>query len=244
MGSAKVNLDALRLLLERPGQCPLIGVEQGKYFPDGISRLDNSFGSIRFILSIENQVVSALQVMASDRACIATNAYTDAPHQRMGYASKLAERALQDFPSLQFSDERSSDGQFWVSSLATENPLLYHGTKAEFTEFSLSHGGEYGSGIYLTTNIDSAWKYAKNAVGDGEEKVLAVKVKIQNPFFTKDREKVRSLGVKNLLKMGYDGIIATGQTGERQHVAFHAKQLEIVEVITANNKECAPSHRP
>lgn len=106
--------------------------------------------------------------------------------------------------------------------------VLYHGTKAAITEFEPSCGGEYGSGIYLTDDPGAAWAYAERAHGDSGQNILPVYARIKNPFYATDRNVVRALGPSKLQAMGYDGIIATGATGERQYVVFRSDQVRSV----------------
>ena len=61
---------------------------------------------------------------------------------------------------------------------ANGKPLVvYHGTDAEFTEFKASDGGLFGSGIYLTSDVEDASQYGDNN--------MAVYAKIDNPYKTK-----------------------------------------------------------
>lgn len=109
---------------------------------------------------------------------------------------------------------------------ANGNPkVLYHGTKSAITEFAPSRGGEYGSGIYLTDDPGAAWAYAERAQGDAGQNIMPVYALIRNPFYATDRNTVRALGPTKLQAMGYDGIIATGITGERQYVVFRTEQV-------------------
>jgi hypothetical protein len=109
----------------------------------------------------------------------------------------------------------------------TGEPLVvYHGTKADFTQFVPSRGGEYGSGIYLTPDEGAAWMAAERVQGDGAPHIMPVYVALKNPYTATDRDTVRSMGVKKLKENGYDGIIATGPTGERQYVAFDPEQIK------------------
>lgn len=103
--------------------------------------------------------------------------------------------------------------------------VLYHGTQADFSEFRSSRGGEYGSGIYLTDDAGAAWMYAERASG-GAQNVMPVYVRITNPYLATNRDEARALGVKKLRARGYDGIIATGPTGEKQYIVFSPEQVK------------------
>lgn len=107
---------------------------------------------------------------------------------------------------------------------------LYHGTNANFDKFSYSNfgktdEGDFGQGIYLTTNKSTANKYGKN--------IKEVEVKYKNPLIlnnNKDFEKFykkygdefgeakqiynsKQVAV-SIMKMGYDAVIDNvyGQT--------------------------------
>lgn len=158
--------------------------------------------------------------------------------------------SVQDFANrykLGFSGQSSTDGMYDQGKLAPDSeaftnwfgdskvvdtegkPLqVYHGTKADIEAFVPSRGGEYGSGIYLTADEGAAGMYADRAGGEGGQNVMPVYVQMRNPYMAKSREKVRALGVKKLKNQGYDGIIATGPTGEKQYVAFDPTQIKSV----------------
>lgn len=113
----KVNLAALRLLLSPIGECPMIGPEAGTFNQDGISCLKSPHGSIRYVHATGGRITSALQVLVSTNAAVATNAYTDNGFLRRGQARQLIMRAMQDFQALEFSQERSDDGAALVKSI-------------------------------------------------------------------------------------------------------------------------------
>lgn len=113
----KVNLDALKLLLFPKGLCPLIGEESGEVLHDGVSKLVNPHGSIRYQYAIEGRIVSALQIMVNDSGVVATNVFTDPEFQRQRLACELAFQAMSDFPDLKFSEERSEAGAAWVENV-------------------------------------------------------------------------------------------------------------------------------
>lgn len=112
---------------------------------------------------------------------------------------------------------------------------LYHGTKNEFNQFELSKGGEFGSGIYLTDNQDTASFYAEYvSKGEQSPKVINVYANIKNPYvitkqdYIKKTENITPNQFKNrLIKQGYDGIIGIGLNGvDRQIVAFYPNQIK------------------
>lgn len=109
---------------------------------------------------------------------------------------------------------------------------LYHGTKSNIEEFVPSKGGEYGGGIYFGETPEQAFYFAKNAKGTEGENIIPVHLDIKNPLNVTayERDKVRSKNIKQLEKKGYDGIVATGLTGEKQYIAFKPEQ--VVSTIT------------
>jgi hypothetical protein len=110
----------------------------------------------------------------------------------------------------------------------TGKPLtVYHGTKTNIEEFIPSKGGEYGSGIYFADTPQMANFFARNAKGVEGENIIPANLNIQNPLNVTayDRDKVRGYSIKQLMKKGYDGIVATGLTGEKQYIAFNPEQV-------------------
>lgn len=68
---------------------------------------------------------------------------------------------------------------FGDSKVVDENgkPLVvYHGTDADFTQFDASYDGYFGSGIYLTGNMEDAEQYGDNT--------MSLYAKIENPYQT------------------------------------------------------------
>lgn len=468
----QVNVEALRLLLSPPSECPQIGAEVGLTAKEGISTFISPFGSVRYVYARSGRIVAALQVMVGGGTATATNVFTDPDFRRQGLAAQLAARAKIDHDNLQFSEERSPDGQAWVhalqespgkrfgahhlqailermareapeeleavllrhndpsgatnefsnlmrpgdddvktrttkiSSLLTwlksdaalvrqangakidpdwryhvcrlrhlagitpktfyeallghgfrrlpngharnytfadgemlptltragvrlsmssgtelyedrgrimagygeptdwvinallvdpecqrkglatatmcelvrladqfgvtlyleatpiydkamsreqltefyakhgfsgdavkvrtpgtqEQLLLYHGTRSAGDELRPSRGGEFGSGIYLTADESTAWKYAERAQGEAAPRVLAFRVDLRNPFISRGREAARSFGPSKLKARGHDGIIGILPGGEKQYVVFDADRLHQIEL--------------
>jgi len=104
---------------------------------------------------------------------------------------------------------------------------VYHGTKSTIDEFIPSKGGEYGSGIYFADEPSMAEFFARNAKGEGGENIIPANLNIKNPLNVTayDRDKVRGYSIKQLMKKGYDGIVATGLTGQKQYIAFQPEQV-------------------
>ena len=118
---------------------------------------------------------------------------------------------------------------FGNSKVVDENgePLVvYHGTKANFTEFERSRGGEFGSGMYFSENIDSAKMFGSFQKGDSEIVTMPVYLSLKNPLITSDRNVPRGAGIKSLIKKGYDGVIGTTPNGQKQYVAFKPEQIK------------------
>jgi hypothetical protein len=104
---------------------------------------------------------------------------------------------------------------------------VYHGTKSTIDEFIPSKGGEYGSGIYFADEPSMAAFFARNAKGESGENIIPANLNIKNPLNVTayDRDKVRGYSIKQLMKKGYDGIVATGLTGQKQYIAFQPEQV-------------------
>jgi len=118
---------------------------------------------------------------------------------------------------------------FGKSKVVDENgePLVvYHGSKADFTEFKRSKGGEFGSGMYFSDNIDSAKMFGSFQKGDSEVVTMPVYLTLKNPLITNDRNVPRGAGIKSLIKKGYDGVIGTTPNGQKQYIAFSPEQIK------------------
>ena len=118
---------------------------------------------------------------------------------------------------------------FGKSKVVDENgePLVvYHGSKADFTEFKRSKGGEFGSGMYFSDNIDSAKMFGSFQKGDSEVVTNPVYLTLKNPLITNDRNVPRGAGIKSLIKKGYDGVIGTTPNGQKQYIAFSPEQIK------------------
>lgn len=90
--------------------------------------------------------------------------------------------------------------------------VVYHGTRAEITEFQTGDGGEFGPGIYLTTLKNEASDYARGG------SVMELYISAQNPLNLTNADTFWSKyngndsdadAVKRLLADGYDAISIT-----------------------------------
>lgn len=129
---------------------------------------------------------------------------------------------------------------------ADGNPLVvYHGTSADFSQFSLGNfgktdGGWAGQGFYFSPRTNEAGWYAK---GDGAN-IMPVYVSIKNPLewrigtpegraLNKEKNARGAAGFTEWVKsQGYDGIHMTsddrgdGYQGEDQWIAFDPEQIK------------------
>lgn len=146
------------------------------------------------------------------------------------YIDLIESAALTDTPEFQawFGDSKIVD--------AAGRPLVvYHGTKADIDAFNPSGSGEFGPGIYLSANPDTAHFYADHvARGAGGSTIIPVYVSMQDPFRV---TKVRWIQMtqnqtprtvqRRLVRRGHDGIIGTGINGvDEQIVAFRPEQIK------------------
>lgn len=112
----------------------------------------------------------------------------------------------------------------------------FHGTRSASVigdTLRPSTGGEFGPGIYLSRDPNTADFYASHvARGPDGPTIMPVDVKLQNPFrvsktdWIKMTERSTPMQVqKRLQARGYDGIIGVGLTGHEQIVAFSPEQV-------------------
>lgn len=88
----------------------------------------DSYGSHRFVMTVDHRTVSALQFMSVDgKTALLANAFTHPDHRRKGYAAmifRVATRKFVDFakgtgdlPRISFSKDRSRLGQAFVNRM-------------------------------------------------------------------------------------------------------------------------------
>lgn len=147
---------------------------------------------------------------------------------------------------------------------ASNPPPLYHGTNGDFTSFNVSPRGSFGSGIYLTTNRESAATWG--------DTIYSCKVNLNNPYYADadfsvgDEYDFDSEALPTLLHFlgedetvnavaaspdglfgseltqavkakGFDGIVATYEDGSINVIAFDPAQVSIVDKKTATNNK-------
>jgi len=102
----------------------------------------------------------------------------------------------------------------------------YHGTKSDIKEFNPSRGGEFGSGVYTAKYPETANMFASFASGDVGANVIPIVSRAKNPLVTDDRNIPRGLGIKGLIKKGFDSVDGIGVTGQQtQSVTFDPAML-------------------
>lgn len=113
--------------------------------------------------------------------------------------------------------------------------VVYHGTKADIDAFNASGSGEFGPGIYLSANPNTAHFYADHvARGEGGSTIVPVYAAIRNPFrVTKLRwiqmtqNSTPRTVQRRLIRKGHDGIIGIGINGiDEQIVAWRPEQIK------------------
>jgi GNAT superfamily N-acetyltransferase len=95
-----------------PGEVKSIGPETGKRPKNGIGRYRCIYGSVRYVLYVNGNPVSALQCVSdgSGEAFVA-NVFTLPAHRRMGHARRLLKRARRDFQVVKHSPNRACSYQ-------------------------------------------------------------------------------------------------------------------------------------
>ena len=121
----------LEFLLSPPGEAIQIGDEKGRSPREGennILRYRTDNGSYRYVMVVDGQIVSGLQVMSRDllrgkEPAIATiaNVYTHPDYRKQGLASKLLAKARKDFDEVKHSRDLTSAGSRWKSSVEGVN---------------------------------------------------------------------------------------------------------------------------
>jgi len=118
----------MAVLLAPRSQCPMTGPEKGRVPKNGIARLDDPYGSVRYLRMKDGRAVSVLQVMKqSDGTALIANVYTDPEHRWQGLARSLLERARRDFGTVRHNDSLTTMGEGWkakVQGSRADDPRL------------------------------------------------------------------------------------------------------------------------
>ncbi len=101
--------------------------------------------------------------------------------------------------------------------------------------------GEYGRGYYFADNKNIARMFGER---DGTEsaRLMKVHLALKNPLIVDvmsgGRDKVRAMGQKQIIRYGYDGIIATGSNGySKQYVVFSPLQIKSADPVTYDDQK-------
>lgn len=125
---------------------------------------------------------------------------------------------------------------------AEEGAILYHGTRhASIEQLRPSTGGEFGPGIYLSANPDTARFYATSvARGPDPPTILEVEADIRNPVRIEKTEWIRKTAHRTpsavrraLERKGHDAIVGVGLAGDEQIVVFDPAAVRIVGCASA-----------
>ncbi|WP_150124126.1 hypothetical protein [Cupriavidus nantongensis] len=149
---------------------------------------------------------------------------------------------------------RQEDGAFPHTKVAGQDGSLlsvYHGTKANFAQFSrdaIGSGadsetsiGDYGDGFYFTNDREYAEAVARGVQGEGEPRIIVAHLDIRRPITKAEMVAIPEVAgalvdpypgesvVQLLMKLGYDGIVVDGG---REYVVFEPAQIKIVSNMT------------
>lgn len=112
--------------------------------------------------------------------------------------------------------------------------VVYHGTRSRIETLRPSTGGEFGPGIYLTSDEGTANFYATHvARGPDGPSIMPVYVSMKNPFRVAKTDwimltthRTPRTVARGLMKKGHDGIIGIGINGHSfQIVAWREEQV-------------------
>lgn len=174
-----IALDAKRLAEREKNPT----VRQDEYLPYMITVAAREQKKRPGIRTLINRIVAAVKAWAFEKIGVNINLNANdvlALAERMvntiskgkGTGSRLFSRADQtSTPEFKkwFGDSKVVD--------SNGKPLVvYHGTDADFTQFDASYDGYFGSGIYLTGNIEDAEQYGDNT--------MSLYAKIEKPYQT------------------------------------------------------------
>jgi predicted GNAT family acetyltransferase len=114
----EANQDAMFDLLSNAGESVNIGAEKGRAKKNGISKFTSPYGSTRYVEYENGVAVSAMQLMSMDgkKAKIA-NVFTLPEKQKQGKASKLMQKARNDFDKVEHSEDLTKQGAAFANSV-------------------------------------------------------------------------------------------------------------------------------
>lgn len=103
--------------LAPPGKAPHIGDERIVLDPHtGIGLYISPHGSYRYVFKINGEAVSGLQLVARNRrVAFVAQVFTADNYRRLGYASRLLNKAREDFKTVNPATDLSDDGKAWTA---------------------------------------------------------------------------------------------------------------------------------
>ena len=152
-----------------------------------------------------------LSPAVSEVAHLMQEAQSAMSRRDFGRAREIRERAGRTLGRLALLDPETGEPQ-----------VFYHGSRADIDAFEVDHPnkkdrGWLGKGIYLINDAFYAGEYANKKRGEAGQNVMPLFVRMKNPYITSVEEKAK-LGIDSdkqaekrtaeLMKRGYDGIIA------------------------------------
>lgn len=155
----------------------------------------------------------------------------------LGAAMPLA-GGLRGLRAGQLAEEAATAGKT-IGTLESgmSDSRLFHGTRNAFSDFKASKGGEFGPGVYLTKNPDTAHFYAEHvARGPNGPTIMPVTAELKNPFRVSKTDWIKmterstpSTVQKRLMAKGHDGIVGVGINGvDEQIVVFDPANVRSV----------------
>lgn len=115
--------EGLAYLLSHVESRKYVGPEKHSGIPEnGVSRHVSGNGSHRYVMHVNGEPVSAVQVVSREKGVgQVANAYTHPDYRRQGHARALLQHAANDFPTLTHSDHLSGDGAAWRNAVAPQS---------------------------------------------------------------------------------------------------------------------------
>jgi len=148
-----------------------------------------------------------------------------------------------EFPEFRKIKERMSD--VIDIDAATNEVLLFHGTKASKVEDIMKEGFDhrlssgrnlYGLGLYFTPDACKVLQYCKDGDGNGRHCIIMARCTLGNPYFAQGPMKTHKRPPRSKHDVPHDSIIARrGIPNETKH----GRQLH-VEVVTPDGSQTYP----